>query len=130
VPLLIYFIVMTNKYIKDGDATDIYTKLTFVFLSSQLFFQTCGGVLDYLILMEWGADRIPMLLNAMAFTRTGVFFSQNTALFFNIGRWLLVIKSLTGSLTDDYKAKLENRVRISILANVIYTAVILGFVLF
>ena len=94
VPLLGYFIYLTNKFIRCTDENDTlssYSKLTFIFLSTQLFFQTSGGILDFLCLTSWGVDRLANLLYALRLTRTGVFFSQNMALSFNIGRWLLVI---------------------------------------
>jgi len=53
VPILAYFLVVTTRYLRGTATVDAYTSLTFIFLSTQLFFQLSGGIADYLILTDW-----------------------------------------------------------------------------
>lgn len=128
VPLLAYFLLLTVRYLRGTEATDGYTALTFIFLSAQLFFQLGGGTIDYLMLTSWGSEYGSALDTTVRCTRAGVFFSQNTALFINLGRWFIILKSLQGFAHFTFRARVKRCVGIAVAANLAFTAFFLVLV--
>jgi hypothetical protein len=72
--------------------------ITLIFLSLQLLCQIIGSVMNFL-------DRdlkldMPVVPTVAAILYGVVFFSQNTALFFNIARWYVILKTHDVVITE------------------------------
>jgi len=62
-------------------------------------------------------------------SRVGVFFSQNSALIFNIGRWVILIKSLEGFAEIKYRTRVKRWVGAAAAVNLVFIAYFLTLVL-
>lgn len=103
--ILVYFIVQTRKYIlqRDRAEVDSFSALAFLFLAMMLLFQVIARIL--LTTGTYKSDRF--FAYVMVFSRMGVYVCTNIALTFNIGRWLLVLK--TSSSQDALAHKIYRR---------------------
>ena len=119
--MLIYFVVITTLYFRRSTAVDSLSALTFIFLCGQLACELVAGTTDFIKNTEWGQDLFRRIFTNLSYIRLTLFFSQNTALIVNIGRWTIVTKALAGNLDIEYQSKVYRRLKMAIGANSIYT---------
>ena len=129
VPLFAYFLFYAIRYIRKGESSDTATALTFLFLSAQLFIQTSAGVIDFLMLGSWATNYLGKLADTLIYLRLGLFFSQNMALFINLGRWLIILRSLEGLAHLQWRKKVKCIVGFLVLINVGLTAAYIAILL-
>lgn len=91
---LLFFVRSTVLFLRRTNRTfksDTPTILTLIFLSLQLLLQISTSIMHYLTVWTDAQG----LFIPWVFTFSLGFFCQNTALFFNIYRWLLLLKAKT-----------------------------------
>ena len=119
--MLIYFVVITYLYFRKSTVVDSLSALTFIFLCGQLACELVAGTTDFLKNTEWAPDIFKRIFINLSYIRLALFFSQNTALIVNIGRWTMVTKALEGTLDKPYETKIYLRLKMATAANSLYT---------